>query len=204
MNRHDNEPRYKKYDFNSEQDRRRQRRKQYSGWWFALLILIIAIGLAFSINWLMTRHSHQSNSSSTAAISKTIDKSKNAIEGRNSKGSLTKKVEDNRVSAFSSKIDDAKAGGLTPAERGQLQKSINNEQNKTVKNREQQLLNKANKQAPAKPKIPDPFATTHTFSSVNDAKNWANATKQQWLKDGYVNYTISSNGQGYYVLKFIK
>ncbi|WP_243674469.1 hypothetical protein [Lentilactobacillus kisonensis] len=122
-----------------------------------------------------------------------------------SKGNLTKKVEDNRVSAFSDKLETAKENGLTPQEQGQLQSSINNEKNKAVKTRQQQLLNRVRaKPRPAKPKAADPFATTHTFSSVNDAKNWANATKQQWLKDGYVNYTITSNGQGYYVLKFIK
>jgi hypothetical protein len=204
VNRHDDEPKYKKYDFNSEQSRRSRHKKQYSGWWFALLILIVAIGLAVSINWLVTRNDHKS-SSSTASISKTINKSKQAIEGHTKKGSLTKKVEDNQVTAFNDKLKQAKSNGFTLQERNKLQAAINSEKNQTVKSRQQKLLDQASQQAkPAKPKATDPFATTHTFSSVNDAKNWANATKQQWLKDGYVNYTITSNGQGYYILKFIK
>ncbi|GHP14495.1 hypothetical protein YK48G_19200 [Lentilactobacillus fungorum] len=204
MNRHDDEPKYKKYDFNSEQSRRSRHKKQYSGWWFALLILIVAIGLAVSINWLVTRNDHKS-SSSTASISKTINKSKQAIEDHTKKGSLTKKVEDNRVTAFNDKLKQAKSNGFTLQERNKLQAAINSEKNQTVKSRQQKLLDQASQQTkPAKPKTTDPFATTHTFSSINDAKNWANATKQQWLKDGYVNYTITSNGQGYYILKFIK
>jgi cytoskeletal protein RodZ len=48
------------------------------------------------------------------------------------------------------------------------------------------------------------FNVTHTFGSVEDAKNWATATQSSWLKDGYTNYTVTSDSQGYYILKFIK
>lgn len=204
MNRHDDEPQYKKYDFNSEENRRRQRRKQYSGWWFALLILIIGIVLALSINWFVTSGNHRQGSS-TNSISKTIKKSEKELSGNSKKGSLTTQVEKNRVNAFSSNLKDAQQNGLNPKERQQFQQTINEEQNQSVKSQEQNLLNGVKSDKPAKPqKAPDQFSSTHTFASVQDAKNWANATKQQWLKAGYVNYTITSNGQGYYVLRFIK
>ncbi|MCF6514720.1 hypothetical protein GSH19_00770 [Lactobacillus sp. S2-2] len=49
-----------------------------------------------------------------------------------------------------------------------------------------------------------PFAYAKNFNSVEDAQNWANAMQDNWLADGYNNYTITQDGQGYYVLKFIK
>jgi hypothetical protein len=204
LNRHDDEPQYKKYDFNSEENRRRQRRKQYSGWWFALLILVVGIVLALSINWFVTSGNNK-QSSSTNSISKTIKKSEKEFTGNSKKGSLTNQVEKNRVNAFSSKLKAAQESGLNPKERQQFQQTINEEQNETVKSQEQNLLNGVKSDKPARAqKTPDQFSSTHTFASVQDAKNWANATKQQWLKAGYVNYTITSNGQGYYVLRFIK
>lgn len=204
MNRHDDEPRYKKYDFNSEENKRRQRRKQYSGWWFALLILVVGIVLALSINWFITSSSNK-QSGSTNSISKTIKKSERELTGNSQKGSLTTQVEKNRVNAFKNKLKDAQKGGLNQKERQQFQQIINEEQNTTVKSQEQNLLNGVKSDKPANAqKAPDQFSSTHTFASVQDAKNWANATKQQWLRAGYVNYTITSNGQGYYVLRFIK
>ncbi|GEP23965.1 MAG: hypothetical protein ABF679_02210 [Lentilactobacillus diolivorans] len=214
MNRHDNEPQYKKYDFNSEQTRRRRRKKQYSGWWFALLILLIALAIAFSVNWFLTRGDQKSSSSNNASstISKTIKKSEQTIENKKSKGALTNDVEKNRIAAFNSKLKQADNNGITSQQRQQFQQSINQEVNKTVKSREQTLLNNVGTRQPAKPSGPkakknktaDQFSANHTFASVQDAKNWANATKQQWLKAGYVNYTITSNSQGYYILQFVK
>jgi hypothetical protein len=204
LNKHDDEPQYKKYDFNSEETRRQQHKKQYSGWWFALLILVIGIALALGINWMVSSNNHK-QSSSNSSISKTINKSEKEITGKAQKGPLTNKIEKNRVKAFSSKVQSAQAGGLTPKERQQLQQQINQEQNKSVKSQEQDVLNSVKSSKPSKPqKTPDQFSSNHTFASIQDAKNWANATKQQWLKAGYVNYTITSNGQGYYVLRFIK
>lgn len=204
MNRHDDEPQYKKYDFNSTETRRQQHKKQYSGWWLALLILIIGIALALSVNWVMSSNNHKSNNS-TSSISKTIKKSESKFAGSSKKGALTSEVEKHRVNAFSNKLKDAQESGLNPKERQQFQQQINQEQNETVRSQEQNLLNGVKSDKPAKPqKTPDQFSSTHTFASIQDAKNWANATKQQWLKAGYVNYTITSNGQGYYVLRFIK
>lgn len=206
MNKHDNEPQYKKYDFNSEQTRRSQRRKQYSGWWFALLILVVALGIALSINWVLTKDGHSSNNhASSTSISKTISKSESALRKKASKGSLTSKLENNRVSTFKNQLAVADQNGITKQQRRQFQSSIDQEENKSVKFQEQSLLDKTKtRPSPKRPKAPDQFATTHTFTSIQDAKNWANATKRQWLKAGYVNYTITSNGQGYYTLKFMK
>ncbi|EEI19444.1 hypothetical protein [Lentilactobacillus hilgardii] len=208
MNKHDNEPQYKKYDFNSEQTRSSQRKRQYSGWWFALLILIIALGIAVSLSWFLTRDSSKSsNRSSTNNISRTIKKSESALKNRKTKGALTSKLESNRVNSFKKQLNQADNNGITKQQRSQLQEKINQESNQSVKSKEQSLLNQTqsrSNQPPKKPQAADPFATSHTFSSIQDAKNWANATKEEWLKAGYVNYTITSNGQGYYTLKFVK
>lgn len=208
MNKHDNEPQYKKYDFNSEQTRRSQRKRQYSGWWFALLILIVALAIAVSLSWFLTGSgSKSSKHSSNNGITRTIKKSESALKNRKSKGSLTSKLESNRVASFKEKLNSADNNGITKQQRATLQQSVNQESNQSVKKREQSLLNQTETKAtqpPKKPKAADPFASAHTFSSIQDAKSWANATKQEWLKAGYVNYTITSNGQGYYTLKFVK
>lgn len=208
MNKHDNEPQYKKYDFNSEETRRSRRKKQYSGWWFALLILVVALLIAFSLNWLLTKDNHKSSGhSSNNRISRTIKKSESTLINRKKKGPLTRQLENNRIATFKKKLNQADQNGITKQQRARLQESINQESNQSVKDKEQSLLNQTETRTnrpPKKPKQTDPFATDHTFSSIQDAKNWANATKSEWLKAGYVNYTITSNGQGYYTLKFIK
>ncbi|MEJ6399707.1 hypothetical protein [Nicoliella lavandulae] len=48
------------------------------------------------------------------------------------------------------------------------------------------------------------FSTPRQFSTVQDATNWAKATQSSWIQAGYSNYTITSDGQGFYVLNFIK
>ncbi len=207
MNKHDEEPQYKKYDFNSEETRRRQRKKNYSGWWFALLVLIVALAIALSVSWFLTKNNSQSHSHHSAnPIGRTIKKSESTLEKKDPKGALTSKLEKNRVTAFSSSLQKANRNGITRQQRAKFQNTINREQNKTVKSQEQTLLNKVKQRRPSPkgPKTSDQFTSDHTFASIQDAKNWANATKQQWLKAGYVNYTITSNGQGYYTLKFIK
>ncbi|UQS86292.1 hypothetical protein MOO44_05045 [Nicoliella spurrieriana] len=50
----------------------------------------------------------------------------------------------------------------------------------------------------------DGFSTPRQFSSVADATSWAKATQSNWIQAGYNNYTITSDGQGYYVLTFTK
>lgn len=80
------------------------------------------------------------------------------------------------------------------------------EQNQSSqKNNQDQKTNKAksNNQNKTKKNI-SPFANPKNFNSVEDAQNWANTTQDNWLADGYNNYTITQDGQGYYVLKFVK
>lgn len=48
------------------------------------------------------------------------------------------------------------------------------------------------------------FSETHTFNSIQDAKDWANATKPDWTAAGYNYWTVNQNSQGYYVLTFTK
>ncbi|NDR77378.1 hypothetical protein [Fructilactobacillus sanfranciscensis] len=54
------------------------------------------------------------------------------------------------------------------------------------------------------PSASSSFAEPHTFNSVQDAKDWANATKPDWTSDGYNYWTVTQNSQGYYVLTFTK
>lgn len=54
------------------------------------------------------------------------------------------------------------------------------------------------------PSASSSFAEPHTFNSVQDAKDWANATKPDWTSDGYNYWTVTQNIQGYYVLTFTK
>lgn len=48
------------------------------------------------------------------------------------------------------------------------------------------------------------FSIPHTFSSVEDARNWVSATRSVWVKQGYTNYKITQDPQGNYVLVFTK
>ncbi len=54
------------------------------------------------------------------------------------------------------------------------------------------------------PSASSSFAEPHTFNSVQDAKDWANATKLDWTSDGSNYWTVTQNSQGYYVLTFTK
>ena len=54
------------------------------------------------------------------------------------------------------------------------------------------------------PSASSSFAEPHTFNSVQDAKDWAYATKPDWTSDGYNYWTVTQNSQGYYVLTFTK
>lgn len=54
------------------------------------------------------------------------------------------------------------------------------------------------------PSASSSFAEPHTFNSVQDAKDWANATKPDWTSAGYNYWTVTQNSQGYYVLTFTK
>ena len=54
------------------------------------------------------------------------------------------------------------------------------------------------------PSASSSFAEPHTFNSVQDAKDWANATKPDWTSNGYNYWTVTQNSQGYYVLTFTK
>lgn len=53
-------------------------------------------------------------------------------------------------------------------------------------------------------KKPTMFDGTHIFSSVADAQNYAKATQNQWIQAGFSTYTVSTDSQGYYILKFVK
>lgn len=204
MNNNKETPNYKRYDFNVDNPNQRNQRSNFRGWWFALVILLIALTIGLGISWLKDSGGSTKSSINNDPITKTV------------KGKLSEQVQNQRVANFQDKLNEMDNNGITTSQRKQLQGLINKESNSSVKKREQALLNDAQTKQVAKPqpkkvapKQPAPaennqFSSTHTFASIPDAKNWADATKDQWLKAGYTNYTITANGQGYFTLTFTK
>jgi len=169
-----------------------------------LITLAIAILLVLAIN------GHKSTSSTATTTS-----SSSSAEIMAHSSSVS---EETAYDKFKTKFDGYNANGLTVTQKQKLQTLINNEDNSAVQDREQKLLDGATVK-PAKTQSssaessshkPDnqdntsTFATTHTFSSVGDAQNWAQASKNQWLQAGYSTYTITSDGQGNYNLQFVR
>ncbi|MCY9806488.1 hypothetical protein OXT66_02860 [Lentilactobacillus senioris] len=207
MKNSDDKPQYKTYDFNTDAQRKNQHRRKTTnylhGWWIGFLIIAIALGIVYGIN-LWQNHAH--SVTNTAVVTQ---KSKRQIEKITAatKKSADRDVAADKVERFRSQLNKQNNNGLTTDQRTNLQKQIDQEANQNAKSQEQTLLdNTAAKQVAANKTAPvtDQFSQTHTFSTIADAKNWANATKTEWLKAGYSDYTITANGQGYYVLRFLK
>ncbi|WP_283680032.1 hypothetical protein [Lentilactobacillus sp. Marseille-Q4993] len=202
MQNKDDKPQYKKYDFSEDDSSRRQKRNNFRGWWFAVLILVVAVMIALGISWFQQSagKQHEKGSSDKSPITKTIKKK------------LDHNEESHKVESFESRLSKANNDGLTSQQRSSFQSEVDNEKDSSVKQDEQSILNETpsktipNKK-PAKPKVnssADQFTQPHTFASISDARNWAQATKADWLRAGYNNFTITTNGQGYYTLTFVK
>ncbi len=204
MNKREDEPNYTKYDF-TPKEQRQNRRKNLSGWWMALVIILIAVGIGGSI--VLFQNAQSSSKANPNPISKELSKTKKAIGGQKTSSSLSTQDQNNAITNFEDKLNRAnvKNNGISSNARLQLQEDIDSQSNINVKKQEQNMLDQTPNVVKTEPtQQTKQFSETHTFSSVQDAKDWANATKSQWLAAGFNNFTITSNGQGYYVLHFIK
>lgn len=208
MKNSDDKPQYKTYDFNTDPQGSKQRRRRTTnylhGWWIGILIIAIALGIVYGINlW----QNHSQPARNTAIVSQKSKKQIDKITAASKKRSAQKDA-NTRVTDFRQQLKQQDQDGVTAKQRASLQKQIDTEANKNARSQEQTLLDNTSDRKPPKAKQntenADPFSQTHTFSSVADAKSWANTTKNQWLKMGYSNYTITANGQGYFVLRFLK
>ena len=208
LNNQEPKSRVQRYNFNSDGQppRRRRRQRRWWPWLLTFITLAIAVLLVLAIN------THKSSSSSDTATASSADSSISA------KSSST--AEQSAYNRFEAKYRRYLTNGtLTVSQKQKLQTIINKEDSSAVQTREQKLLDQAKVQRPAsadsssttdqsssseKTSNPTSFGTTHTFSSVNDAQNWAQASKNQWLQAGYSTYTITSDGQGNYNLQFVR
>ncbi|WP_341779758.1 hypothetical protein [Levilactobacillus sp. HBUAS70063] len=165
-----------------------------------LLTLAIAILLVLGIT-------HHNNSAS------------NTVSSTSNSASLVAKAssvsEQSAYESFKNKYDGYNDNGITVSQKQKLQDMINDESNSAVQSREQKLLNQAQTKSSSSASSsasssstsshnPTSFDSVHTFSSVEDAQNWAQASKNQWLQAGYTTYTITSDGQGNYNLQFVR
>jgi len=202
LNNQEPKSRVQRYNFNQGSDRpTRQRPRKPRRWWpwiMTLLTLAVAILLVLAINHHNSSGSNTSASSSTSAS--VIAKSSSASEQA-------------AFESFKSTYSQYNDNGLTVTQKQKLQNIINDETNDAVQSREQKLLDKAqtkqsatssSSSASSSSHADSTFASTHTFSSVADAQNWAQASKEQWLAAGYSTYTITSDGQGNYNLQFVR
>ncbi|WP_125765389.1 MULTISPECIES: hypothetical protein [Levilactobacillus] len=202
MNNQEPKSRVQRYNFNQGPDQpTRQRQRKPRRWWpwiMTLITLAIAILLVLAINHHNNAGSNTSASSSTSAS--VVAKSSSASEQA-------------AFESFKSTYSSYNDNGLTVTQKQKLQSTINEESNSAVQDREQKLLNQAQTKkssanstssSSASSHADATFASTHTFSSVADAQNWAQASKDQWLQAGYTTYTITSDGQGNYNLQFVR
>ncbi|MBW1605265.1 hypothetical protein [Lactobacillus sp. Sy-1] len=77
-------------------------------------------------------------------------------------------------------------------------------QSSATSNHQKTNANQNSNEPPKQPVNGNSFSSPRQFSSVADATSWAKATQSSWIQAGYSNYTITSDGQGYYVLNFVK
>lgn len=209
LNNQEPKSRVQRYNFNDvhQPPRRHRQQRRWWPWLMTLLTLAIAVLLVLAIN------THQSSSSRTATAS-SADASLAAKSSSTSQQSAYDQFETKYKRYLSN-------GTLTLTQKQKLQESINNEDNSAVQSREQKLLNQAevkrsssssnaatssanSTQKAQQSQNASSFDTPHTFSSVADAQNWAQASKSQWLQAGYSTYTITSDGQGNYNLQFVR
>lgn len=200
LNNQEPKSRVQRYNFNQGNDQAtRQRPKKPRRWWpwiLTLLTLAIAVLLVLAIN-------HHNNAASNTEASSSNSSS---IAAKDSSAS-----EQSAYERFQDKYEQYNDHGITVTQKQKLQNIINAESNSAVQSREQKLLDQATTKPSAsasssskkKDSDDDQFSTTHTFSSVADAQNWAQASKNSWLQAGYTTYTITSDGQGNYNLQFV-
>lgn len=221
MNNQEPQSRMQRYNFNTDNQSANKRKppkrpshfRQIIISFLVTLVLIVGVGV-----WLANRSTTVENGAQNTEQS-VKDNSSSHTESDNASKETGNSDSNNST-------DDKE---ITSSQRSSLQSSINQESDATIKNSEQRKLdgtkaksstqqssssaNTTSNSAGSSSKKTDnssnnsgsiTFSQSHTFSSVSDAKSWAQATKSQWLKDGYSTYTITSDAQGNYVLRFVK
>ena len=230
MNNQEPQSRMQRYNFNTDnQSPKRKPPKKPSRFrqiivsFLVTLVLIVGVGV-----WLANRSTKVENGAQNTEQSVKNNSSSDTESDSTSESDAPSADSNNSTDDRSngSVYDDK---GITSSQRSSLQSSINQESDATIKNSEQRKLdgtkaksstqqssssaNTTSNSAGSSSKKTDnssnnsgsiTFSQSHTFSSVSDAKSWAQATKSQWLKDGYSTYTITSDAQGNYVLRFVK
>lgn len=176
MNNDENN-RIKKYDFNEEEYRNKKSPSSNVSIWPIIIFIVVIAALIIGGVKTITHFASKNNTPKTELTSNKRNTQNSISQETNNK---TYKKETSKQ-GFSSEEKDNKIGD---SNENNVDKQNDNNQN-----------NDSND---------DMFAQPHTFSSVTDAQNYAKATQSKWLNDGYKTYTVSSDSQGYYTLKFVK
>lgn len=220
MNNQEPQSRMQRYNFNTDDQSASKRKPPKKPSHFRQIVVSFLITLVLVVGvgaWLANRSTKVENGAQNTEQS-VKDNSSSHTESDNASKETGNSDSNNST-------DDKE---ITSSQRSSLQSSINQESDATIKNSEQKKLddtktksgnqqssssaNTTSNSAGSSKKTDNSkknsgsitFSQSHTFSSVADAKSWAQATKSQWLKDGYSTYTITSDAQGNYVLRFVK
>ncbi|MHA8110168.1 hypothetical protein ACYATP_01435 [Lactobacillaceae bacterium Melli_B4] len=183
MNNQEPQSRVKRYDFNKGSKQPNQNPKNFKVWpWVLGLVVVIGI-LVGGIKYFTADNSsnHQNADQSSSVMS--------SSSSHNS----------NQQTSSSSKISSANSStkSNTSSSKTTKKPANHNDENPNQPNSQSGNQN-------GQPTNGGSFSNPRQFSSVEDAKSWANATQSSWLREGYNNYTITSDGQGYYVLNFTR
>ncbi|MCH5461732.1 hypothetical protein HC026_06490 [Lactobacillus sp. LC28-10] len=232
MNNQEPQSRMQRYNFNTDKQSASKRKppKRPSHFRQILISILVTLVLVIGVGvWLANRSTKVENGAQNTEQSVNDNSSSSNTGSDSASENDTPNSNPNNSSAGSANGSTYADKGITSSQRSSLQSSINQESDATIKNSEQKKLdntkpkgntqqssssaNTTSNSAGSSSKKTDnsnnnsgsiTFSQPHTFSSVSDAKSWAQATKSQWLKDGYSNYTITSDAQGNYVLRFVK
>ncbi|MCK8606726.1 hypothetical protein [Apilactobacillus ozensis] len=181
MNNNDSDSRIRRYNFKRSELNEKPNKNKVKVWQIILAIVLITAFIVASVKLFSgdVKGTKKSDYYTTKSAKQTESSSKKSSNNNDQKTKHeTKKTnssETNNNDNNSNKSDSNSSNNSTPDNNEPPQKYNNST-----------------------------FNVTHTFGSVEDAKNWATATQSSWLKDGYTNYTVTSDSQGYYILKFIK
>jgi len=232
VNNQEPQSRMQRYNFNTDQNQpKRKGPKRPKRWRQIIVSCLVTLALVVGVGvWLANRTTKVENGAQNTEQSVNDNSSSSHTESDSTSQNDAANSDSNNSDAAPSDGSTYADKGVTSSQRSSLQSSINQESDATIKNREQKKLNDvktksdtrqssssanttSSNSAGSSSKKTDnnknnsgsiTFSQSHTFSSVSDARSWAQATKSQWLKDGYSTYTITSDAQGNYVLRFVK
>lgn len=231
VNNQEPQSRMQRYNFNTDDNPKPKRKRPKKPHRIRQLIISFLVTLALIIGigvWLANRSTTVENSNQSTE--QTVSDSSSSSDNDSDESDDSSQSDQNDSGTTDSNDDTASGStygdqGITSKQRSSLQSSINQESDAAIKDSEQKKLNDTKRKSSAESNSSSAnttsdssskqsndstnsdsitFSQSHTFSSVADAKSWAQATKSQWLNDGYTNYTITSDAQGNFVLKFTK